>query len=683
MRRRRFTFVGAAGAIGGIVLMVVGATTALACDTTTTTALHEASISAGSTDYDTATVDTYTTGAGGSVTFTVYTDDNCQDPATAGSGNEISAQPGSVPLVSSSTSKVATATSPSVTFYQPAPDHYYYWQAVYSGEDNPENESSSSACGTEKLSVLAPTTTTTTVYDNQVAVTATAPLVAGASVYDVATVGTEVDNLPITDNVSFTFFDNGTCNGDGHWAGTSHLSNGQASSDQEGPLGVGSYSFQATYNGDDNYAGSTGGCEPFSVGPNIFTTVHESGGGSWTNSEATGSKAYDAATVEPKGEEIVPSGTVTYTLFDNGTCTSGEDNANVLWTETVTLSEGTVPNSNLTAPLTAGSYSFQASYASTSRWYPSSTGACEPFTVGKAATVVTTEVMDAANGAAWATSEATGASAYDTATVGPEQDDTPITGTVSYSFFTNGTCSGTEDESSVIDTVTISSDGTVPPSIDEGPLGAGAYSFLAAYNGDSNYAPAIGGCEPFSVGQAVTTVTSAVTDPSGGVWKNTEVAPASTYDTAAVAPEQDDTPITGTVSYQFFDNGTCSGTSKDAGTVTMADGTVPKSDTESGLAAGKYSFLATYSGDTNYAGSVGTCEPLTVMSAPTPTPTSTPTSTPTPSPSGGVLGATTPGTGAGPSDGLTWLGLLLLTLGGAVLVITGLIRRTDGAIENI
>jgi hypothetical protein len=115
----------------------------------------------------------------------------------------------------------------------------------------------------------------------------------------------------------------------------------------------------------------------------------------------------------------------------------------------------------------------------------------------------------------------------------------------------------------------------------------------------------------------------------------------------------------------------------------MADGTVPKSDTESGLAAGKYSFLATYSGDTNYAGSVGTCEPLTVMSAPTPTPTSTPTSTPTPSPSGGVLGATTPGTGAGPSDGLTWLGLLLLTLGGAVLVITGLIRRTDGAIENI
>jgi hypothetical protein len=676
------TVAGAAGVLGGVALLVVGATTALACDTSTTTSLHEASISAGSTDFDTATVDTYTKGASGSVTFTVYTDDKCKDPATVGSANEISAQPGSVALVSSSTSKVATATSPSVTFYQPAPapDHIYYWQAVYSGDNS--NDASSSACGSENLTVIEPTTTTTTVYSNLVAVNG--PLVVGAVVTDVAKVGPAFDQTPIGGSVSFTFFTNGSCSSPGTKAGTLPVLAGAAISLPEGPLGVGSYSFQATYNGDDNYAGSTGVCEPFTVGPDIITTVHESGGGVWTNSEATGSKAYDAATVEPKGEEVTPSGTVTYTLFDNGTCTPGEDNANVLWTQNVTLkTDGSVPNSNLTAPLTAGSYSFQASYSSTSRWYPSSTGACEPFSVGKAATVVTTAVMDAANGAAWAGSEATGSSAYDTATVRPEQDDTVITGTVTYSFFTNGSCASNGDSAPITDTVTMSG-GTVPNSSTEGPLGAGSYSFLASYSGDSNYAPAIGGCEPLTVGKAATTVTSVVTDAaSGGVWKNSELAGASAYDTAAVAPEQDDTPITGTVSYQFFSDGTCTGTSVSAGSAPVSDGVAAKSDTEGPLAAGSYSFLVSYSGDANYAASIGSCEPLTVQSTPTPTPTSTPTSTPTVSPTGGVLGASTPGTGAGPSDGLTWLGLLLLTLGGAVLAVTGLIRRTKGAIENI
>jgi hypothetical protein len=39
---------------------------------------------------------------------------------------------------------------------------------------------------------------------------------------------------------------------------------------------------------------------------------------------------------------------------------------------------------------------------------------------------------------------------------------------------------------------------------------------------------------------------------------------------------------------------------------------VPNSSTESNLAAGSYSFQAAYSGDGNYSGSTGPCEPFTV-----------------------------------------------------------------------
>jgi hypothetical protein len=324
--------------------------------------------------------------------------------------------------------------------------------------------------------------------------------------------------------------------------------------------------------------------------------------------------------------------------------------------------------------------------------YASSTGACEPFTLGRAATAVTTAVEDAAGGAAWRGSEATGSSAYDTATVGPEQDHTVITGTVTYQLFTNGSCAGSGDPAPISDTVTLNPDGSVPNSTPEGPLGAGPWSFLATYSGDSNYAAAVGGCEPLTVGTAATTVTSAVTDPAnGGVWQDSELAGASAYDTAAVAPEQDDTPITGTVSYQFFGDGICTGMSVSAGTVTMSDGTVPQSDTEGPLAAGHYSFLATYSGDSNYAGSIGSCEPLTVNSASTPTPTAaatptpTPTTTPTPTatPFGGVLGITTPGTGAGSTSSLSWLGILLILLGTALVALARLPRSDGIRIEDV
>ncbi len=72
-----------------------------------------------------------------------------------------------------------------------------------------------------------------------------------------------------TGTVTFTFFTNGTCAPTGTAAGAPTLAGGVATSNSEGPLNAGSYSFQAVYSGDANYNGSTGACEPLTVTANF------------------------------------------------------------------------------------------------------------------------------------------------------------------------------------------------------------------------------------------------------------------------------------------------------------------------------------------------------------------------------------------------------------------------------
>src|SRR5438445_698404 len=106
-----------------------------------------------------------------------------------------------------------------------------------------------------------------------------------------------------------------------------------------------------------------------------------------------------------------------------------------------------------------------------------------------------TVVFDAATNAAWSGTETTGASAYDTASVSTS-DGFTATGTVSYTFFANGGCSGSGTGAGA---PSLTATGSVPNSSTEGPLAAGSYSSRAVYSGDSNYAGSTSPCEPFSV----------------------------------------------------------------------------------------------------------------------------------------------------------------------------------------
>jgi hypothetical protein len=548
--------------------------------------------STGASAYDTATVGTSDTiTATGTVTYRFFPNGTCAAGTGTGAGTVTLTASGAVP--NSNTESTLAAGN-------------YSFQATYSGDGN--YGGSTSPC--EPFAVGQGTSTTgTVVFDAGTKAPWTGTESTGSSAYDTATVASS-DTLTATGTVSYTFFTNGSCQGNGTGAGTVMLTASGAvpNSTTVGPLAAGSYSFQATYSGDANYAGSTGPCEPFSLGvppTQTATTVFDaSTNAAWSGTETTGASAYDTSSVSGEQGGIVPTGTVTYTFFDNGSCSGGGTGAGVVSLDAA----GKVPNSNTESTLAAGSYSFQATYSGDKN-YGGSTSSCEPFTVGGGTSSTATTVFDASTNAPWAGTESTGSSAYDTATV-TSSDTVIATGTVTYTFFGNGSCSG---GGAGAGTVTLDAAGKVPNSNTEHTLAAGSYSFQATYSGDGNYSGSTSPCEPFTVGGGTSSTATTVFDAAtNAAWTGNESTGAKAYDTSSVTTS-DTITATGTVTYTFFTNGGCSGTGASAGKVTLtAAGAVPNSNTEGPLAAGSYSFQATYSGDTNYGGSTSPCEPFSV-----------------------------------------------------------------------
>ena len=340
--------------------------------------------------------------------------------------------------------------------------------------------------------------------------------VTGASAYDTSTV-TAINGIQPTGSSTYSFFSNGTCAGTATSTQTVTLAGGVVpNSDTQGPLAAGSYSFQAVYSGDANYAASTSTCEPFKVGTGTSqtaTTVFDAAtNAAWAGTETAGARAYDTATVTASAG-FTPTGTITYTVFPNSGCTGAGSPAGG-----GALAAGLAPNSSNQGPLAAGSYSFQAVYSGDTNYAPS-TSTCEPFKVATGTSDTDTTVFDAANNAPWSGNEATNAMAYDTATVTASAGFTP-TGTVTYTFFTNGGCTGS---GSPAGTVTLHGDGTLPNSAIQGPLAAGSYSSQAVYSGDANYAGSTSTCEPFSLGRLATNTATTVFDAATNTaWAGTE-----------------------------------------------------------------------------------------------------------------------------------------------------------------
>jgi YVTN family beta-propeller protein/parallel beta-helix repeat protein len=118
--------------------------------------------------------------------------------------------------------------------------------------------------------------------------------------------------------------------------------------------------------------------------------------------------------------------------------------------------------------------------------------------------------------------------------------------------------------------------------------------------------------QTLSVSKANTSTVTVVFDASTSApWSGKEMDGASAYDTSNVTGVVGLFP-TGTVKYEFYTMGTCSG-SFSAQNLTLSGGLVHSSATHGPLAVGNYSFLTVYYGDSNYNGSTSSCEPFKVM----------------------------------------------------------------------
>src|SRR5262249_59476136 len=116
--------------------------------------------------------------------------------------------------------------------------------------------------------------------------------------------------------------------------------------------------------------------------------------------------------------------------------------------------------------------------------YNPSDGACEPLTVNKADSSLTTDIHNAANDAI-VTSLALGGSVYDSGTVSTGSSfATKPTGTVTFTWFTNGSCTPTGTSAGSDRKSAVYGKGSPPGS--QGPLAAGAYSFIAHYGGGAD-----------------------------------------------------------------------------------------------------------------------------------------------------------------------------------------------------
>src|SRR5581483_11725536 len=316
------------------------------------------------------------------------------------------------------------------------------FQASYGGD----SVFGGSTADCEPLTVTkADTSTATQIHDGDHQVVTSVPL--GTAVHDSATVTSANTSFKPTGTVSFTFYGNGECSGDGVAAGSAPL-DGEGVADGSSvtsALAAGSYSFRAHYGGDSNFNASEGPCEPLTVtkaDTSTATEVHD-GDHQVVTSVPLGSTVHDSATVTSANDSFDPTGTVSFTWYANGEC-SGEGSA-------------------------AGSASLRAHYGGDSN-FNASEGPCEPLTVTKADTSTATEVHDGDHQVV--TSVPLGSTVHDSATVTSANDSFDPTGTVSFTWYANGECSG---EGSSAGTASLDG-GVAHPSSSEGPLAAGSYS---------------------------------------------------------------------------------------------------------------------------------------------------------------------------------------------------------------
>src|SRR5207249_3582321 len=310
--------------------------------------------------------------------------------------------------------------------------------------------------------------------------------------------------------------------------------------------------------------------------------------GAIVTSVIIGTSVHDTGTLS--GATASAGGTASYNFFANNVCAGSPSTS-----QTVTVTNGIVPDSPPVTPSPAGLYSFNATYSGDANNNPAKS-ICEPLIVQKVTPAITTTIDSS--------TITVGASVADQASLTGGFPSTGITGSVTYAFFSNGGCFGTPTSSSA---VTIGSANSVPPSGSVTPASAGSFTFNATYTGDDSNNRVSSICETLTVNKQTPSVTTSISPSS------TITVGASVTDQATLTGGFPSTGVTGSMTFAFFHNGACTGSPALTSMVSVGSAnSVPVSSPVIPTSAGSFAFNATYSGDGNNNRFSSTCEPLTV-----------------------------------------------------------------------
>ncbi len=573
--------------------------------TNTTTLLSNLGpIAIGTALHDTATLGGVTANAGGTLSYTIYTDDTCQTLATTGADRLIDAQPTAVVV-----SNGVVPNSADVTFNAAGT---FYWQAVYSGDAN--NLASTSACTSETLVVSPNTTDTTTLLSNL------GPIAIGGSVHDSATLSGVTGNAGGT--LSYTIYTDDTCKTQATTGALGVISaqptavtvtNGVVSDSADVTFNAaGTFYWQAVYSGDANNLPSTSGCtsETLVVVPNTTATATLL---SNLGPIAIGGSVHDSATLS--GATLNAGGTLSYTIYTDQFCLNQAD-TNLISAQpsTVNVTNGIVPNSDDVTFKMAGTFYWQAVYSGDAN-NTGSTSACTSETLVVSANVptVTTTVKDANNTDVTNSAVAIGSVLHDTSVIAGATSDAG--GTISYNLYSDADCSTkvldlTPETNTVVN-------GVAPDSITYTFNQAGTFYFQATYSGDNNnIGPVSSACksEIVTVNPNTTSATTLLSN-LGPIGVGTAV-----HDSATLIGVTGDAG--GTLTYTIYTDDSCQ-TQATTGanglinaqptTVNVIGGLVPNSEDVTFYAPGTFYWQAVYSGDANNLGSSSACTSETLV----------------------------------------------------------------------
>jgi hypothetical protein len=473
----------------------------------------------------------------GTVTFNLYNNPN-------GTGTALFAD--TEPLSGgTATSNSYTATATGIV----------YWVATYNGDSN----NSAVTCGMAVEPVVISKATPAINTSQQPATAAI-----GSSIADEATV---TGGFNPTGTVTFNLYNNPNGAGTPLFTDTEPLAIDAAASKSYTATATGTYYWVATYSGDSNNSPVTSG---IADEPVVITAATPAIGTSQRPASATvGASISDMATVSGG---FNPTGTVTFNVYDNpnGTGTPLITNANV------PLSGGMATSTGY--PTTAtGTVYWVATYNGDNNNSSMTSGvALEPVTITPATPVINTSQQPA--------SVTIVRSIVDIATVSGGFNPT---GTVTFKLYNNPNGTGTP---LFTDTEPLS--GGMATSAGYPTTATGTVYWVATYNGDSNNGPVTSGLalEPVTITPATPVI-------------NTSQQPATATVGTSFADEATVTGgfnLTGTVTFNLYNNPNGTGTALFAGTEPLSGGTAT-SNSYTATAPGTVYWVATYNGDSNNA----------------------------------------------------------------------------------